>query len=103
MRAGLVATTAAVLVLGSAGAASAQAPRTCTWGGTIGAATGQNRLDTGLTNTPSTEPIHFHATGALGGDCSGTLVFDGYMDAGASCGYITFTARTFGLRGVRSV
>ena len=101
MRAGLIATL--VFVLAGGGTASAQAPRTCTWGGTIAAATGQNHVDGGLTNTPSTEPLHFHASGALAGQCSGTLVFDGFMDAGATCSYITFHARTRGLPGVRSV
>ena len=100
---GVTAAVAAVLAIG-AGPASAQAPRTCTWGGTPAAATGENRiLGGGLTNTPSTKPLQFRATGPLGGQCEGTMVFDGTMDAGASCGYITFHARVYGLPGVTSV
>jgi hypothetical protein len=104
MRAQLGAIAGAVaLSMAGAHTASAQPPATCTWGGTIVAPTGQNRVSTGLTNTPSTGPIRFHATGPLAGQCPGKLVFDGVMDAGASCAYITFHARTFGIPGVASV
>src|SRR4051794_38786108 len=105
MKTSPISTAAATLafVLAGAGTASAQAPSTCTWGGTIAAATGQNHIDGSLSNAPSTEPLHFHATGPLGGQCEGTFVFDGWMDAGATCSYITFHARTHGLRGVRTV
>src|SRR4051812_44123843 len=91
------AATAIVLAAIPAGTASAQQPRTCTWGGTPLAATGQNEISgQGLTSTPSTQPLHFHATGPLGGQCSGTMVFDGLMDAGASCSTITFHAHVWG-------
>jgi hypothetical protein len=86
------------------GAAATQAPRTCTWGGTLVASTGDNEVSGhGLTSTSSTQPLHFRATGPLGGQCEGTMVFDGIMDAGASCGFITFHARVFGLAGVTRV
>jgi hypothetical protein len=60
-------------------------------------------LSAGLTNTPSTRPIHFHASGPLAGQCHGTLTFDGVMDAGASCSFITFHADTRGIAGVTTV
>ena len=87
-------------VLASAGSAPAQAPRTCTWGGSPAAPAGLNVNAQGISNTPSTHPIRFHATGRLGGACRGTFVFRGVMDAGATCGYITFHGRTHGIRGV---
>jgi hypothetical protein len=94
----------AALAIAGAGAASAQAPRTCTWGGTPLAPTGQNEVSGhGITGTPSTQPLHFHATAPLGGQCQGTMTFDGIMDAGASCSYITFHAHVWGLPGVTSV
>ena len=86
-----------------AGNASAQGNRTCTWGGSPAAPTGVNRNFRGINNTPSTRPIRFHATGPLAGDCKGKLVFDGVMDAGATCGYITFHANVHGIRGVAKV
>jgi hypothetical protein len=86
------------------GTASAQVPKACTWGGTPLAPTGDNEISGhGLTGTPSTEPLHFHATGPLGGQCEGTMEFDGIMDAGATCAYITFHAKVFGLPGVTDV
>src|SRR2546421_8498445 len=98
------ATVVAGLMLSAAGGASAQAQRTCTWGGTPLMPSGQNEIfGHGLTNTPSTQPLHFYATGPLGGQCKGTLVFDGIMDAGASCTSITFHANVFGLAGVATV
>jgi hypothetical protein len=89
-----------VAALGPSGAGTASAQRTCTWGGTPLAPTGQNRNYQGISNTPSTHPIRFHATGPLAGDCKGTFVFDGVMDTGATCGYITFHGRARGIRGV---
>jgi len=100
MKAIIVAALAGLALLS---AAPAQASTTCTWGGTPAAPTGDNRSTPGLTNTPSTAPLSFHATGPLGGDCRGKLVFDGTMDAGATCGFITFHAVTRGLPGVASV
>jgi hypothetical protein len=101
---GAAATALAALAAIGAGTASGQSPRTCTWGGTPVAPSGQNRvIGGGLTGTPSTQPLRFHAVGPLGGQCSGTMAFDGVMDAGASCGYITFHARVTGVPGVRTV
>ena len=54
----------------------------------------------GISNTPSTHDIRFHARGRLGGQCRGTFVFRGVMDKGASCSYITFHGRARGIRGV---
>ena len=80
--------------------APAQAARTCTWGGTPLAATGYTANSPGITNTPSAVPLSFHATGPLGGDCRGRLVFDGVMDPGTSCPFISFHGVTRGLPGV---
>ncbi|MFL5824357.1 MAG: hypothetical protein ACJ764_13050 [Solirubrobacteraceae bacterium] len=81
-------------------AAASQAPRTCTWGGTPLAPTGQNHNAEGISNTASTHPIDFYATGPLAGQCSGTLTFEGTMDTGATCSKITFHGRAFGIPGV---
>ena len=96
------ATIAAVAVTGVLGAASApaHAGTVCTWGGTPAAPTGQNRNTPGITDTPSTAPISFHATGPLGGGCRGRLTFDGQMDTGTTCGLITFHGVARGLPGV---
>jgi hypothetical protein len=53
----------------------------------------------GVTNTPSTEPLPFTATGPLAGGCSGTLTYRGYSAAGATCAFGPFEARATGLRG----
>src|SRR5919202_897142 len=97
--AGALATSAA-LVAGGAGSAAARAPRTCTWGGTPAAPAGLNTNYRGINNTPSTHAIRFYATGRLGGQCRGTFVFKGVMDAGATCSYITFHGRAYGIPGV---
>lgn len=100
----VVATVMAALLSIGTGVAAADTPKTCTWGGTLVASTGDNQISGhGLTNEPSAEPLHFRATGPLSGQCEGTMVFDGIMDAGASCSYITFHAQVFGLPGVARV
>jgi hypothetical protein len=44
--------------------------------------------------------MYFRASGPLGGECHGTLTFDGVEDAGSMCGLITFHGRAYGLPGV---
>src|SRR2546430_2521204 len=62
----VTAIAAASLVAGGWGAASAQATTTCTWGGTPANPTGEVwYTGQGITNTPSTEPLPFIATGPL--------------------------------------
>src|SRR5437588_3379779 len=98
-----VASTATVLAaLFSAGwgAAPAPAATTCTWGGTPLAPTGTFKQSTGATNTPSTEPVPFTATGPLAGGCSGTLTYRGSVAAGATCAFGPFEAKATGLPGV---
>jgi hypothetical protein len=93
-------TTASLLAAGWGGA-SAQAATTCTWGGTPAHPTGVFRnTGQGVTNTPSTEPLPFTATGPLAGGCSGTLTYRGYSAAGATCAFGPFEARATGLPGV---
>jgi len=83
------------------GAASAQAARTCTWGGTPAEPTGVVRYTgAGLTNIPSSEPLPFIATGPLGGECSGTFTYRGNSAAGSTCAAGPFEARATGIRGV---
>ena len=55
--------------------------------GTPDAPTGVFTCSPGITNTPSTGPIEFTATGELGGDegCTGRLTFRGVLDPGTSC------------------
>ena len=81
----------------------ADAATTCTWAGTHLAATGVFWVTPGVTNTPSSGPLKFLATGALGGGpgCHGTVRFAGQLDAGATCPYSTFRGRVYGLHGVR--
>ena len=93
-------TAAGALALATAGSASAQPPRTCTWGGTPLAPTGRNHNFAGISNTASKHAIHFHATGPLGGQCRGTFVFDGVMDKGATCSDITIHGTARGIPGV---
>jgi hypothetical protein len=83
------------------GAASAQATTTCTWGGTPAEPTGKvSYPGQGITNTPSTEPLRFVATGPLGGECSGTLTYRGYQGVGSTCAFGPFEAKAIGLPGV---
>jgi hypothetical protein len=97
----VTAIAAASLVAGGWGAVSAQAARTCTWGGTPANPTGKVwYTGQGITNTPSTEPLPFVATGPLAGGCGGTLTYRGYQGTGSTCAFGPFEARVFGLHGV---
>jgi hypothetical protein len=92
---------AALLAVG-ADAASTGRSGTCTWGGAAPAPAGITTIHPGITNDPAPRPIAFRATGRLGGapGCRGTFRFSGQMNAGSTCGLITFQGRTRGLRGV---
>src|SRR2546430_625694 len=97
----VTAVAAASLMAGGWGAASAQASATCTWGGTPAEPTGKVwYTGQGPTNTPSTEPLPFIATGPLAGGCSGTLTFRGVQATGSTCAFGPFEARVKGLPGV---
>jgi hypothetical protein len=97
----VTAISAASLMAGGWGAASAQASATCTWGGTPAEPTGKVwYAGQGITNTPSTEPLPFVATGPLAGDCGGTLTYRGVQGTGSSCAFGPFEAKVTGLRGV---
>jgi hypothetical protein len=94
--------TALLVLSAGVGSASAQAATTCTWGGTPAAPTGTTTNSPGLTNFPSPVPLKFYATGVLAGDagCTGKFSFTGQMDAGATCGLISFHGTAKGLPGV---
>jgi hypothetical protein len=98
-----MAAAAALMALAAGGAGSAQAATTCTWGGTPLAPTGVITFSPGVTNTPSTGPIQFKATGPLGGEgCSGQLTFTGYIDPGTTCAVnAPFHAKAAGLPPVK--
>src|SRR5882757_10230974 len=97
----IIAIAAASLMVGGWGAASAQPTTTCTWGGTPAEPTGKVWYPgQGITNTPSTEPLPFVATGPLAGDFSGTLTYRGYQGTGSTCAFGPFEARVIGLHGV---
>jgi hypothetical protein len=93
---------AAVILAAGAGTASADGRKICTWGGTPLTPTGESNQYPGVTNTPSPVPMYFRASGPLGGDCHGTLTFDGVEDAGSMCSLITFHGQAYGLPGVSS-
>jgi hypothetical protein len=96
-----MATASALAVGGGWGATGAHASTTCTWGGTPLQPTGKFAYaGQGVTNTPSSEPLPFRATGPLGGGCSGRLTFSGYSAAGATCAFGPFEAAVRGLPGV---
>src|SRR2546423_14008301 len=98
--AALTAVAAASLVAGGWGATSAQAATTCTWGGTPAEPTGTVSYPRqGITNTPSTEPLPFTATGPLAGGCSGTLTYRGVQATGSTAAFGPFEAKAIGLRG----
>jgi hypothetical protein len=99
---GMIALATVWLVSAGGGAASAQAATTCTWGGTPAAPTGWTTNSPGLTNFPSPVPVKFYAIGALAGDagCSGKFSFTGQVDAGSSCGFVSFHGTAKGLPGV---
>src|SRR5438067_11910478 len=97
----VTAISAASLMAGGWGAASAQASATCTWGGTPAEPTGKVwYAGQGITNTPSTEPLPFVATGPLAGDCGGTLTYRGVQGTGSTCAFGPFEATAAGLPGV---
>jgi hypothetical protein len=98
---GAVALATAFLVAPGGGAASAQGAKTCTWGGTPSAPTGTFGNSPGLTSTPNPGTITFWVTGVLGGDCQGTMSFEGAYDPNGSCLAATFSGTVKGLQGVR--
>src|SRR5689334_2180470 len=96
-----VATALASLSAIGWGSAAAQATTTCTWGGTPANPTGTvTYTGQGLTNTPSSGPLPFTATGPLAGGCGGKLTYRGYSDTGATCAFGSFEASVKGLAGV---
>ena len=101
----VVVTTAICFLATTANAAAGQGETLCTWGGTPVAPTGFITLSPGVTNTPSTGPIQFTATGVLGGSgCTGKLTFTGSFEPGATCAVGTaFHAKATGLPPVTRV
>jgi hypothetical protein len=101
-----LAITIAVLCLvpATASPAAVEGANVCTWGGTPAAPTGLITLSPGVTNTPSTVPVQFTATGELAGGaaCTGKLTFTGYIDPGTTCGVSApFHAKALGLPPVK--
>jgi hypothetical protein len=99
---GALAAVAASLLPAAGGPASAQAATTCTWGGTPAAPTGTTTNSPGLTNFPAPGPLDFYATGVLAGGagCTGKFTFTGQMNAGSTCGLISFQGIAKGLPGI---
>ena len=98
-----LAVSAAGAVALAVAASSANAATFCTWGGTPAAPTGTFTLSPGITNTPSSGPLAFHATGTLsgGGPCRGQrFTFDGVFNPGSSCQLASGQGRAEGLPGV---
>jgi hypothetical protein len=91
----------AMLLSAGVPAAPAEAAKTCTWGGTPAAPTGVFVNSPGLTTTPNPGLITFSVTGALGGDCKGTMSFKGAYDPNGSCLAATFSGTVKGLPGVK--
>ncbi len=83
----VIAATAVGLLATTGSATAGQGDTFCTWGGTPAAPTGVATFSPGVTNTPSTVPTYFVATGPLGGGagCTGTLTFKGYAEPGNTC------------------
>ena len=82
---------------------SASAATSCSWGGTPAAPTGIFTLSPGITNTPSSGPLAFRATGTVsgGGPCQGhQFTFDGVFNPGSSCQLASGQGRAEGLPGV---
>lgn len=108
MRARLVVLTTSLAVgvsLVFLGPAAGRSARLCAWGGTPASPTGEITLKPGLTNTPSTGPTKFVATGPLSGGpgCSGTFTFTGTIDPGTTCQFNTaFVAKAKGLPPVKT-
>jgi hypothetical protein len=91
------------LALAGLGTSAAQASTTCTWGGTPAAPTGTFTLSPGITNTPSSGPLAFSATGTVsgGGPCKGQqFTFTGVFNPGSSCQLSSGQGRAKGLPGV---
>jgi hypothetical protein len=102
---GVLLAAGALMALAAGGVAPAQAATTCTWGGTPAEPTGWVEMSPGPTNTPSTGPIDFKATGVLegGNGCNGQqFTFIGQMDTGATCAFSTFHGTAMGLAGVKT-
>ena len=95
---------ALAMCLASVAAAKADSPparRLCTWGGTPDHPTGIVTFDPGITDPPSAGPIATHAWGPLEvPGCHGTMTFDGFGRAGASCQSVIFEGPVHGLPGV---
>jgi hypothetical protein len=92
------------LVPAIASPAAGEGAKVCTWGGTPTAPTGVITFSPGVTNTPSTGPIQFMATGELAGGagCTGKLTFTGYIDPGTTCAVnAPFHAKAVGLPPVK--
>jgi hypothetical protein len=100
---GAMAVVAASLLSAIGGAGPVQADTTCTWGGTPVAPTGWVTISPGTTNTPSTAPADFKATGELAGDagCNGQFTFVGQINTGSTCAFSTFQGTAMGLPGVK--
>src|SRR4051812_50014118 len=83
----ILAVAAACLLASGVGAAGAQTPRVCQWGGTQPDPTGELVIHPGLTHFPSPYPLRFKAWGPLSGGpgCTGTMTFVGQLDAGSTC------------------
>jgi len=102
---GIVAAAVMMMALSAPGGANA-APglpppgAICTWGGTAVAPTGTFTISPGLTMIPLATPSKFHVTGELGGACTGTLTYDGQIDASGTCQFTTFEGKAKGIPGV---
>src|SRR5881392_3588968 len=95
----VIAATAVGLLAMTGSATAGQGYTFCTWGGTPAAPTGVATFSPGITNTPSTGPIQFTATGVLAGSgCTGKLTYTGYFEPGHTCALNTaFHAKATGL------
>jgi hypothetical protein len=97
--------TTLCLIPTNASHAAVEGAALCTWGGTPAAPTGHITFSPGVTNTPSTGPIQFTATGELAGGagCTGKLTFTGYIDPGTTCAVnAPFHAKAMGLPPVKT-
>jgi hypothetical protein len=92
------------LVPATASPAASEGTNICSWGGTPAAPSGLITFSPGITNTPSTGPVQFTATGEVAGGagCAGRLTFTGYIDPGTTCAVNTpFHAKAVGLPPVK--
>src|SRR3954471_23220223 len=100
----ILAAAAACLLASRVGAAGAQTPRVCQWGGTQPDPTGELVIHPGLTHFPSPYPLRFKAWGPLSGvrGCTRMMTCVGQLDAGSSCSHVAgFEGTVEGLPGVR--